>query len=140
MLAQALAYEADAVPPCSSSSACSPAMMPAMPLNTCAVFSAGAMKFLSPSVCRMYIPILMVLLILLSCMRYLLVTPGSSPGTTTISLCSTYSARLSLTVPSLIRSLLPVPLLYSCRTSNSAKHSCNMPFLSTVSRTGSVMS
>jgi hypothetical protein len=85
------------VHPLSSSSACSPAMMPAMPLNTCAVLSAGAMKFLSPSVCRMNMPSLSVLLILLFCMRYRRVTPESSPSAGAKSLCSTYSARFSLT-------------------------------------------
>ncbi|KJX94510.1 hypothetical protein TI39_contig4184g00004 [Zymoseptoria brevis] len=47
----------------------------------------------------------------------------------------TYSARLSPTSPNTILSPLP-PLLYSCTTSISSRHSCNTPPFPTFNATG----
>ena len=69
-------------------------------------------------------------MILLSCIRYRLVT-ASSP----LSLPSTNSARFNLTVPNTILSAR-VPGEYSCKISKCISHSWSMPVRSTVKRTG----
>lgn len=71
-----------------------------------------------------------VLFILLSCIKYLLVTvasPSSPP--------STNSAKLSFTLPRIILSPR-APEEYSCMTSKWTSDSCSMPLRSNTSRTG----
>ena len=128
--------------PCPVATGSAEDTMPAMPPKMGAERSCGAIKSLVPSIYRMCTPILSVLLILLSCIKYLLITPSASggwpgepggPGLCS-SLAYTYSARLSFSLPSVMRSFFP-PVPYSCCTSKSMKQSWSMPSLLTVRRT-----
>ena len=81
-------------PPLSSTS--SPASVektPAISPNTIAIFSIGAVKFVSPSTCRILIPIFNVLSILLSCIRYHLTVPHHPPHPQLLHYSSSYPVR-----------------------------------------------